>query len=212
MAENKVTPWSQTGHATFFTRAIDGQASDHYGKNCISCHTVGYDANTNAVNGGFDDIAKQIGWSFPTVLTNGNWAALPASLKKVSNIQCENCHGPGSQHAYSLGDPAKIGISMSVGDCAQCHDSKPNHTRVIEWNASRHAIAVEETEAGCARCHAAQGFANFISGKPAVAVPYEVITCAACHDSHSATNMYQLRGLTSVQLMDELYELPYQPP
>ena len=45
-----------------FTDGINGVASDHYGKNCISCHTVGYDTNTNAVNGGFDDVAALLGW------------------------------------------------------------------------------------------------------------------------------------------------------
>ena len=57
-------PWSQTGHATFFTRAIDGgiRPLRHIAFPAIR---VGYDANTNAVNGGFDDMAKQLGWTFP---------------------------------------------------------------------------------------------------------------------------------------------------
>ena len=202
VAENKHTPWSKTGHATFLTRAIDGLASDHYGKNCISCHTLGYDANTNAVNGGFDDVAKQLGWTFPLVLTNGTWAAMPTALQHLSNIQCENCHGPGSQHYFNMGDVSKISVSMGAGDCAQCHDSKNTHVKNAEWNNSRHAIAVEETEAGCARCHSAKGFANFTSGAPATATPYEVITCAACHDPHSATNTHQLRLTASVALAD----------
>jgi len=203
VAENTYVPWSQTGHATFLTRAIDGLASDHYGKNCISCHTLGYDANTNAVNGGFDDVATQLGWTFPSVLTNGNWAAMPAALKNLSNIQCENCHGPGSQHYFNLGDPTKISASYAAGDCAQCHDSKPNHVRNIEWNSSRHAIAVEETGSSCARCHAAKGYANFVAGLPATSVPYEVITCSTCHDPHSSTNSHQLRMAKSVTLMDK---------
>ena len=61
-APDKYTGWSNTLHATFFTKAIDGLKASYYNKNCISCHTVGYDANTNAVNGGFDDVAKTLGW------------------------------------------------------------------------------------------------------------------------------------------------------
>lgn len=202
IAENMVDPWSKTHHSTMFTTAIDGTRSDHYGKNCISCHTVGYDANTNAVNGGFDDVATQLNWQFPAVLTNGNWAAMPAALKNLSNIQCENCHGPGSEHAYSLGDTSKISVDIAAGNCAQCHDSKPNHVRSAEWNNSVHAIAVEETEAGCVRCHSGQGFVNYANKAPAVATPYEVITCSACHDPHDATNPHQLRAATSVTLMD----------
>jgi hypothetical protein len=203
IAENTVVPWSETAHATFFTRAIDGLESDHYGKNCISCHTVGYDVNTNAVNGGFDDVATKLGWTFPTNVTSGNWAALPAGLKNLSNIQCENCHGPGSEHAYSLGDTNKISATFAVGDCAQCHDSKPNHVRSAEWNNSRHAVSVEETEAGCVRCHTPKGFANFVAGKPAVATEWEAISCAGCHDPHDATKPHQLRNVSEVKLMDK---------
>lgn len=205
ITENIHAGWTNTAHATFFTRAIDGMAGDHYGRNCISCHVLGYD--TNAVNGGFDDVAAQLGWSFPAVLTNGNWAAMPQALKNLANIQCENCHGPGSEHAMALGNTnlsnwPRLGVGFEAGNCAQCHDSKPYHTKNLEWNNSRHAIAVEETGASCARCHAAEGFARYAAGLPAKAVPYEVITCAACHDPHDASNPEQLRTLNSVTLMD----------
>jgi hypothetical protein len=203
IATNKFDPWSQTGHATFFTRAIDGGAGDHYSSSCISCHVLGYETAPGAVNDGFDDIAAQQGWTFPTELTNGNWAALSPELKDVSNIQCENCHGPGSQHAMSLGDITKISKDLSAGDCARCHDSEPHHIKSAEWNNSRHAISVEETEAGCSRCHSAQGFANYAAGKPAVNTEYEVITCSACHDPHDATNPHQVRKASAVTLMDK---------
>lgn len=203
VAENKYTQWSQTRHASLFTRGIDGIASDHYGANCVSCHTVGYDVNTNAVNGGFDDVAKQLGWTLPAVQTNGNWAATAPALKNVANIQCENCHGPGSQHAFSLGDVSKISTTFDSGNCAQCHASKNNHVKNIEWDNSRHAIAVEETEASCARCHSAKGFANFANGAPATETHYDVISCAACHDPHNAANPHQLRGTNAVALMDK---------
>ena len=210
IAPNKVAPWSQTAHATFLTRAIDGAESDHYGKNCISCHTLGYDVNTNSINGGFDDVATTLGWTFPTVLTNGNWAAMPAALKNLSNIQCENCHGPGSQHAFGLGDKTKISVSYAAGDCAQCHDSKPNHIRSAEWNNSRHAIATR-TPSGpsrihCVRCHTAGGFNGYIENASVNAgktntyttnTVYEAISCAACHDPHDAKNPHQLRAGTN---------------
>jgi len=167
---DEYTPWAQTPHASFFTRAIDGLESDHYSKNCISCHTVGYDTNTNAVNGGFDDVMKQLGWSFPAVLTNGNWAAMPDQLKALANIQCENCHGPGSEHVYALGNTnianwPRIGKTWSAGTCAQCHDSKNTHIKSAEWNNSLHARA-SRTPSGisrpmCVRCHTGPGFAGW---------------------------------------------------
>jgi len=82
IADDKYTTFTNTAHASFFKRAIDGQESSYYASYCISCHVVGYDTNPLAVNGGFDDVAAQVGWTFPTVLTNGNWAAMTNSLKK----------------------------------------------------------------------------------------------------------------------------------
>ena len=46
----------------------------------------------------------QPGWTFPTVLTNGNWAAMPLKLQ-VANIKCENCHGAGSEQLPCWGIP-----------------------------------------------------------------------------------------------------------
>ena len=209
IASNMVVPWSQTLHATKFTRGINGQDSDHYSGNCISCHTVGYDTNTNAVNGGFDDIAKQLGWSFPTNLNSTNWDAVPAQLKNVANIQCENCHGPGSEHANALGDTNLIAVTFNVGNCAQCHDSKNNHVKVAEWNNSLHARPTR-TPSGpgrqaCARCHTAGGFEGFIEHASNYTTnnadtTYTAITCAACHDPHSVQNPHQLRTANNFTL------------
>ena len=208
-ASDMVTPWSKSGHSDFFTRAVDGLASDHYSKNCISCHNVGYDTNPLAVNGGFDDVAKALGWTFPTVLTNGNWAAMPAELKNVSNIQCENCHGPGSQHAAFNGDISRISVSYGAGDCGQCHDSKNTHYRNAEWNNSTHARVTRTpsgpTRIACVRCHTAGGFADYLehrgnSATYATNTVYEAITCAACHDPHDGSNPHQLRGGPSITL------------
>jgi hypothetical protein len=221
-APAKYEDWSKTPHATFFTRAIDGLESDHYGKNCISCHTVGYDANTNAVNNGFDDIATQVGWTFPLVLTNGNWAAMTNKLQNLANIQCENCHGAGSEHAIGELDglqrpeaKAAIAVSFIAGNCAQCHDSKPNHSRSAEWNNSLHARPTRTpsgpTRPQCARCHTASGFAaytetlgttNAWTGTNVAFTTYEAITCASCHDPHNDKNPHQLRAAESVKLAD----------
>jgi len=206
IAQNIYAPWSNTLHASMLTLAIDGLKSNHYSKNCISCHTVGYDVNTNAVNGGFDDVAKADGWTFPTVLTNGNWAAMPANLKNLSNIQCENCHGPGSQHARNLGDTNLITKTFNSGLCGQCHGSAPTHIKTAEWDNSLHA-RVTRTPSGagreaCARCHTAGGFAQYAATVGTTntyttnnaSTTYAPISCAACHDPHDATNPHQLRN------------------
>lgn len=209
IASNTYTPWLGTLHSHAFTDAIDGKSTTHFIKNCISCHSVGFDANTNSANGGFDDVAAQTGWVFPTVFTNGNWAAMPAALKNVANVQCENCHGPGSQHAYSLGNTNFITVTTSSGDCAQCHDSLTHHVKTTEWNNSKHA-ATTRTPSGagrqnCVRCHTAVGFAQFIdhagsTNSYVTNTTFEAITCAACHDPHDASNPHQLRAANSYTL------------
>jgi hypothetical protein len=160
--------YTNTPHASFFTRAIDGLVSDHYSKNCISCHVLGYDTNSFAVNGGFDDKALLLGWTFPAVLTNGNWAAMPADLQGLANIQCENCHGPGSQHIFSqniVGNTNAISVTYAAGDCGQCHDSLNTHYKNAEWNISLHANATRTPSGAsrpqCVRCHTAGGFTGW---------------------------------------------------
>jgi len=205
LLEDVHSPWSQTLHAKAFEEAIDGKSTDHFSPNCIKCHVVGFDANTNSANGGFDDIAAQTGWTFPTVLTNGNFAAMPAALRKVSNIQCENCHGPGSEHTDATGDTTVpnwplLSKTFEAGSCAQCHDSLSHHYKTAEWNNSRHARATRTPSGSgrqaCVRCHTASGFAEFVeTGNELINnTAYEAITCAACHDPHDPENPHQLRS------------------
>lgn len=219
VAEDEYTSWALTPHATFFTKAIDGLESSHYSKNCISCHTVGYDTNTNAVNGGFDDVALQLGWTFPAVLTNGNWAAMPPALQNLANIQCENCHGPGSEHAAALGQTnisnwPRIGVTFLAGTCNQCHDSLVNHSKGSEWANSIHARSTRTPSGAgrqaCARCHTGGGFAGYADALASnttyttnnADTTYTSITCQTCHDPHDASNPHQLRMPESVVLGD----------
>jgi hypothetical protein len=73
---------------------------------------------------------------------------MPSQLQNLANIQCENCHGPGSQHLYSqgiVGNTNSIAISYGAGDCSQCHDSLPEEYQSAEWNNSLHASSARET-------------------------------------------------------------------
>jgi hypothetical protein len=216
IAPNKVVPWETTGHSTMFAEAIDGLKSSHYKASCIECHTVGYDTNTNAVNGGFDDVATALGWTFPTVLTNGNWANMETNytaLANVANIQCENCHGPGSQHMDTFGKTNVIAISYSSGVCAQCHDEPTGHIKVAEWNNSLHAITTRDPSGpgreGCVGCHTAYGFIGRIEGATTTNTTYMAINCQTCHEPHGQTlpdtnapNPYIIRTLAAVTLMN----------
>lgn len=209
MGSDVVTPWSKTKHAHIFEEGVNGVASDHYSASCMRCHTVGYDDNPAAVNGGFDDIAKQVKWVFPTVQKPGTFEALPEALKSVGNIQCENCHGPGSQHA-ATGSKMLISVSLGSGVCAQCHASGTNHIKSTEWVSSTHAAVTTYTSGAgredCVRCHTGLGFIDKMKGVKTVDTAYTPVNCQTCHESHGrtapATNKLLIRNLEPVKLMD----------
>ncbi len=204
-----VDSWTTSVHAVFFKDAIDGTdlRQTHYSKTCIGCHTTGYD--TNATNGGFDDLMKTSGWTFPSTYVDTNFAHLQAAsaqLAQLATIGCENCHGPGSEHK---GDPSKISVSLDVKVCAQCHDAPTHHSIVREYATSSHGLnAIQEEDAGvnnasCAKCHNGTGFYLYASGKTiSGAQATQPIGCASCHDPHSAANPHQLRKVTADTLMN----------
>jgi hypothetical protein len=211
LADVKAPSWSKTSHATLFTEGIIGKASDHYGSNCITCHTVGYDANAKAVNGGFDDIAAKVGWTFPATMTQANWDTMPKELQNVANIQCESCHGPGSQHVKSGGDRIEISKPATSGACGVCHDSGTNHIKEREWKASMHAVVTRDPSGagreGCVGCHTGNGFMDAVKGAAVPNVTYTPITCQTCHEPHGDTmpadkTPHLVRKMAAVTLKD----------
>jgi hypothetical protein len=208
IAPDKYTTWSQTLHHQIFSDQIDGHAGP-LRESCNQCHTTGYDINPAATNGGFDDMVKQYGWTIPPVLQDGNWASMQTNYPAVANlanVQCESCHGPGSQHATSLGKTNLISVSLGSGTCNQCHDAADHHPFGTEWLNSGHAVSPRQTGASCVRCHTAQGFINYVDGEPAVSTDYIPINCQTCHEPHGETvpegNPHQLRTLESVTFED----------
>ena len=153
------------------------------------------------MNGGFDDVATALGYDFPTNLVAGNWDAMPQALKDKSNIQCENCHGPASQHTFGGAD--RIATSLSSGNCGQCHDAMPHHPHNYEWNQTLHATGYVY-RVGCSPCHSSKDFIETFdpdyASKDVRATGLEGITCAACHDPHSDEGHYQLRVVPDVEL------------
>ena len=77
----------------------------HFDLTCIGCHTVGYQKP-----GGF------------------------CRLKDVDgrkDVGCENCHGPGSQHAEDQ-DPDSIRLAVPESGCAsECH--VPEHSDAFHY-------------------------------------------------------------------------------
>jgi hypothetical protein len=214
--EEKVAAWMETGHADMFVRAIDGTLSDHYSANCITCHTTGFNNRPEAVNGGFDDLARDAGWTFPEEMVDGNWDALVAEnpeLAGMANIQCESCHGPGYLHVWEgTRRDRMINVGLDYGVCAQCHGEDPYHVFPQQWENSSHAdknaqafwYPIGENRTACVGCHSGAGYIDRVSGVPTdeLRTNYQVITCAVCHDPHDASNPNQLRVFDSVLLPD----------
>ncbi len=210
-----VEDFALTQHATAFKRKINGEAGAGFKSTCVSCHVLGYDATAGATNGGFDDVALQVAWAFPSNLATpaatNNWDAMPPALQAKGMIQCESCHGPGYRHMTGGGKTAMIGISLSAGNCGQCHDKMSHHVKNYEWGQTLHASGYVFRSGSCAPCHSTKGFVE--ANDPSIRLTdgvstnltrgtyNEGVTCAACHDPHT-TGMgeSQLREATSVTL------------
>ena len=85
-------------------------------KSCAVCHTTGaptFDQPQTATpQNGFDPSKP-----FNDYLHNTDFL----------RVQCENCHGPGSQHVLSGGNPAYINrVPDPKETCMKCHTNMPN--------------------------------------------------------------------------------------
>lgn len=206
---SKQTDYNLTHHAGAFTEQINGEGSSHFQSYCIKCHTTGYDNAPAAINDGFDDVALAEGWTFPTELSTNNWADMPLALQEKSNVQCESCHGPAQEHMRTGGDISKIAISLSAGNCGQCHDAATHHVKNFEWGSSVHGQTEVDRGGSCGNCHTTAGFIDANDpgmNEDGIEVPItatfkEGITCAACHDPHGpASGVHQIRAISSSTL------------
>lgn len=206
-AAQMVQPWSKTLHSQIFTSGING-GSGTTGTGCLACHTVGYDTNNSAANGGFSYLMAQLKWTWPTTLQPGNWNNVPTALQNVANIQCENCHGPGSEHAATGGDSIAITVPQNTGQCNQCHDDPTHHYKGTSWENSMHAVTTTDPagNATCVGCHTGTGFIQRMNGiSPITDTSYHAIDCAACHEPHGITGAgttHQIRNMEKVTLGD----------
>ena len=200
--DDVVTPWASTMHASIFENSMSTYAGLAPTPYLWQYHTVGWDTSSSAVNGGFDDLISHVGFEFPeTGLTYDQFTSEHPDIAKLANVQCENCHGPGSQHS---GDPLRISFSFSQsGICGQCHIEKTEWANAIHNStgivhaAGRYQLT-NWRAATCVRCHTAKGFVQYVEegdeGLTALSDTgaFPGITCQACHDPHDATNPSQL--------------------
>jgi len=200
--------WQKTLHSEIFKDNLNGADGTTYATTCWGCHTVGYDTTKTAVNGGFDDIMAQLGWTPPATMQPGNFDQVPAALQNVANIQCENCHGPGSAHINAGGDPRLITKTTNSGVCNQCHGAATHHIKGMEWSNSMHAVTTRDpaNNASCVGCHTNTGFVDKINGVGPADLSYDAISCQTCHEPHGntvpTTNAHLVRTLNAVSLAD----------
>ena len=202
------TPWAKTGHATMFTRGINGDLGP-YDASCLGCHTVGYDQGV--ASGGFDDVAAASGWSMPKTLASTNWDAMLAdapAVAKLANVQCESCHGPQTSDAHmktwdenQLSQPfLSPRISYKAEACGPCHAGGDDH-EYSEWSqvsddGMGHASRIAATTIGasssglsasCGRCHTAQGYALYSHALSTGKVAISSVSAATLAQVTSAT-------------------------
>jgi hypothetical protein len=169
--------WAGSAHAG----AIEALQAIGQGENayCLPCHTVGskgLNADPALNNGGYDETA----------------------VARLADVQCENCHGPASDHsAVSVGS---VEVTIDADVCGQCH-TDAHHPTYDEWQESGHSNNSNSAalRASCAKCHNGlfadeylnnpEGFTNPTSD-PTVRAP---ISCAVCHDPHGNENPGSLR-------------------
>ena len=96
--------WNLTQHSAAY--ATLSSAHKEFNLDCVSCHVTGYDKPGGS-----------------TVV----------HVEKLSNVQCEVCHGPGSRHVDTPLDEKLIALPEQSLCAAQCHH--PPHVKA-DWSVS----------------------------------------------------------------------------
>lgn len=180
--------YASTEHSTSF---VDDPENDHdfydswngAGRpdSCLPCHTTGWD--TSKANHGADEVDYR---------------------KNLLGIQCESCHGPGSEHVKGGGDPDQITIDYSAEMCGACH-TDDHHPTYDEWEKSDHKHALTSLKGSshasdtCMECHSAD---YWYDRTLTLDTAQEGITCVMCHFAHGSTYEHQLRGSAEEMCME----------
>ncbi|MEE8640465.1 MAG: multiheme c-type cytochrome [bacterium] len=180
--------YASTEHSTSF---VDDPENDHdfydswtgAGRpdSCLECHTTGWD--TSKANHGADEVDYR---------------------KNLLGIQCESCHGPGSEHVKGGGDPDQITIDYSAEMCGACH-TDDHHPTYDEWEKSDHKHSLTSLKGSshasdtCMECHSAD---YWYDRTLTLDTAQEGITCVMCHFAHGSTYEHQLRGSAEEMCME----------
>jgi hypothetical protein len=196
--------WRSSKHATIFKRGMtgnlevemsyDGISRGVYSKNCVKCHTTGWDQSADNGNFGFNahlDNGPVQAWDStwykdPSVVFAQNeyfmrqndttlWHNLKtdySQLANVATISCDQCHGPSQAHATggAFSDPVnkKLGRRYDSGVCDPCHTSSGKHSIGSRYAESAHAKLIEgshTSRTSCFPCHSGKAFVKWTKNK-----------------------------------------------
>lgn len=141
-------------------------------ESCLPCHTTGWDKSEN--NHGADETEYR---------------------KSLLGIQCEACHGPGSEHVKGGGDPTRITVDYSAELCGGCHTGS-HHPTYDEWKVSDHSKALATLKGSshaqdrCLVCHSSD---YWYDRSVTLETAQDGITCVMCHFAHGSNFEHQLR-------------------
>jgi hypothetical protein len=98
--------WKTTVHARAWKTIVDDRKTGF--PDCVSCHVTGYGEMGGSSLG---------------------------HTERLTNVQCETCHGPGSLHvkAEGLEEPPAVKLSTAQSTCERCHNEK--HSDTFEFAA-----------------------------------------------------------------------------
>jgi hypothetical protein len=98
--------WRTTVHARAWKTIVDGGKTGF--EDCVSCHVTGF---------------GEVG------------GASLGHVQRLTSVQCETCHGPGSLHvkAEGLEEPPAVHLQTPASTCVRCHNEK--HSDTFQYTA-----------------------------------------------------------------------------
>jgi len=178
-----------------------------FSKNCVGCHLTGIRSVGKTPQG------EWLLQPYPALRVNpdnpGYFDYDGDGTPDLMNIGCEMCHGPGSAHVLSGGDPGKIvnPANLATGQanevCGRCHNrvrSVPGKTFAFayhddtdtEWRPGKEPLAA----------YTADNNSNWPDGETSYEhnqhfsemnrSAHATLRCSDCHDPHAQVNAPQI--------------------
>ena len=176
--------------------------SKSYDKNCVGCHVTGL------------NITKYVSAQNDTF-----WIAKWANNNDFKDmvIGCENCHGPGAEHALAgdktkIINPKNLSYERQLEVCGQCHfrGSSSGVTYEYAWDETNDKAYIPGDSLGLYVVHKPglwpdnytsrmhhQQYNDILKSKH-YTNPYHKLTCFECHNPHKVTG-------NPHQIVDSLY-------